>query len=203
MLAPHSHHKPHALVTPHACAVLHARAGNCIGDMASYDYFALGGPYSVRGYAPGELGAARRFAELAAEVLSALDEGDSDVERLVGSIRAVVRHAARRPELNRMMVKESSLVGDRLVWLVDTHVRLPFEAHRDRWERLRAEGLVIDVDALHAFYLVLGAATLVYTNAPEARLLTGLEPTEPELVEAHADALVRMIVRTEPTRSRP
>jgi outer membrane protein assembly factor BamA len=36
--------------------------------MAAYDYFALGGPYSVRGYAPGELGAARRFAELAAEV---------------------------------------------------------------------------------------------------------------------------------------
>lgn len=48
--------------------VLHARAGNCIGDMGSYDYYALGGPYSVRGYAPGELGACRRFAELAAEV---------------------------------------------------------------------------------------------------------------------------------------
>jgi hypothetical protein len=25
--------------------VLHAKAGNCIGDMASYDYFTLGGPY--------------------------------------------------------------------------------------------------------------------------------------------------------------
>ncbi|KAI8470930.1 MAG: 75 kDa chloroplast membrane translocon [Monoraphidium minutum] len=48
--------------------VLHARGGNCVGDMASYDYFALGGPYSVRGYSPGELGACRRFAELAAEV---------------------------------------------------------------------------------------------------------------------------------------
>lgn len=48
--------------------VLHARAGNCIGDMASYDYFTLGGPYSVRGYSPGELGACRRFVEAAAEV---------------------------------------------------------------------------------------------------------------------------------------
>lgn len=48
--------------------VLHARAGNCIGDMASYDYFTLGGPYSVRGYTYGELGAARRFVETAAEV---------------------------------------------------------------------------------------------------------------------------------------
>lgn len=48
--------------------VLHTRAGNCIGDMASYDYFTLGGPYSVRGYSPGELGACRRFVEAAAEV---------------------------------------------------------------------------------------------------------------------------------------
>jgi hypothetical protein len=27
--------------------VLHARAGNCVGDLASYDFFSLGGPYSV------------------------------------------------------------------------------------------------------------------------------------------------------------
>ncbi len=27
--------------------VLHARAGNAFGDMASYDYFTLGGPFSV------------------------------------------------------------------------------------------------------------------------------------------------------------
>jgi len=47
--------------------VLHARAGACVGDLAAYDAFALGGPYSVRGYAPGELGACRRFVELAAE----------------------------------------------------------------------------------------------------------------------------------------
>lgn len=39
--------------------VLHGRAGNCIGDMGAYDYFTLGGPYSVRGYSPGELGACR------------------------------------------------------------------------------------------------------------------------------------------------
>lgn len=25
--------------------VLHVKGGNCIGDMASYDYFTLGGPY--------------------------------------------------------------------------------------------------------------------------------------------------------------
>jgi hypothetical protein len=52
--------------------VLHGKVGNCVGDMAAYDYFALGGPYSVRGYSPGELGACRRFLELAAEVRAPL-----------------------------------------------------------------------------------------------------------------------------------
>ncbi|PNW85183.1 hypothetical protein CHLRE_03g175200v5 [Chlamydomonas reinhardtii] len=48
--------------------VLHAKAGNALGDVAAYDYFSLGGPYSVRGYSHGEIGAARRFLELATEV---------------------------------------------------------------------------------------------------------------------------------------
>jgi hypothetical protein len=39
--------------------VVHAKAGNAFGDLGSYDYFTLGGPHSVRGYAPGELGACR------------------------------------------------------------------------------------------------------------------------------------------------
>ena len=68
-----SHHAAHCLTAllpeqaPNTL-VLHTRAGNCFGDMAAYDYFSLGGPYSVRGYSPGELGACRRFLETAAEV---------------------------------------------------------------------------------------------------------------------------------------
>ena len=45
-----------------------ARYGNTIGDMASYDAFTLGGPYSVRGFNVGELATARRFVEAAAEL---------------------------------------------------------------------------------------------------------------------------------------
>lgn len=51
-----------------AVVVLHGKAGNAIGDLASYDYFTLGGPFSCRGYNIGELGAARRFVEAAVEV---------------------------------------------------------------------------------------------------------------------------------------
>ena len=34
---------------PPPVLVLHGRYGGSLGDMASYDYFILGGPYSVRG----------------------------------------------------------------------------------------------------------------------------------------------------------
>ncbi len=39
---------PVSSTSPPPILVLHARAGNAIGDMASYDYFTLGGPFSVR-----------------------------------------------------------------------------------------------------------------------------------------------------------
>lgn len=44
--------------------VLHSHYGGCIGDLPSYDAFVLGGPYSVRGYSMGELGAARNILEV-------------------------------------------------------------------------------------------------------------------------------------------
>jgi len=53
---------------PPVVAVLHGRLSNTIGDLAPYECFALGGPYSVRGYSVGELGAARRTGEFAAEL---------------------------------------------------------------------------------------------------------------------------------------
>jgi outer membrane protein assembly factor BamA len=54
--------------SPPMVAVAHARYGGCVGDMASYDYFTLGGPHSIRGYSIGEVAAARRFVEMSAEL---------------------------------------------------------------------------------------------------------------------------------------
>ncbi|KAK3003073.1 hypothetical protein RJ639_014168 [Escallonia herrerae] len=53
---------------PPPVLVLHGHYGGCVGDLPAYDAFTLGGPYSVRGYNMGEIGAARNILELAAEV---------------------------------------------------------------------------------------------------------------------------------------
>ena len=44
--------------------VLHGHYAGCVGDLPIYDAFALGGPYSVRGFSNGELGASRNILEV-------------------------------------------------------------------------------------------------------------------------------------------
>ncbi|KAF8395151.1 hypothetical protein HHK36_019092 [Tetracentron sinense] len=53
---------------PPPVLVFHGHYGGCVGDLPSYDAFTLGGPYSVRGYNMGELGACRNILELAGEL---------------------------------------------------------------------------------------------------------------------------------------
>lgn len=148
------------------------------------------------------------FAELHAETREASRGARTQRAVLEATIRAFVHHAARRPELNRIMVRESGVPSERLTWLVDTYVTSAFAQVSASWEALRRRGEVIDVDSLTAFYLMLGGGTLLYTNSPEARLISGVEPTEPARIAAHADALVRLLVpmraeRTRSSRSRP
>nr|XP_043638224.1 protein TOC75-3, chloroplastic-like [Erigeron canadensis] len=54
--------------SPPPVLVLHGNYGRYMGDLPSYDAFILGGPYSVRGYNPGEIGTSKKMLELAAEV---------------------------------------------------------------------------------------------------------------------------------------
>ncbi|KAM0877892.1 hypothetical protein ACQ4PT_035188 [Festuca glaucescens] len=49
---------------PPAFLVAHGRYAGSVGDLPSYDAFALGGPHSVRGYGMGELGASRNLLEV-------------------------------------------------------------------------------------------------------------------------------------------
>ena len=141
------------------------------------------------------------FAELAVETRAASLGASTQRATLEATIRAFVRHAARRPELNRIMVRESGAPSERLTWLADTYVRTAFADVSALWESLRRRGEVVDTDALTAFYLMIGGGTLLYTNSPEARLISGCEPTEPDRIEAHADTLVALLFRDVAPRS--
>jgi TetR/AcrR family transcriptional regulator len=122
----------------------------------------------------------------------------TDVDVLAGGfadmIRRFVRFAAAHPELNQIMVHEATAPSDRLTWLVERHVRPLYEAIRIAWGRLREVGVAAPIDPAMVHYVMVGAASLPFVNAPEARLLTGTEPTDPAWVETHADGLVATLL---------
>jgi len=125
-----------------------------------------------------------------------LDAAMAGVDGVEGTVRAFVTFAADHPELNRIMVQEATSEGGRLAWLVERHVRARFEGLAALAE---AQGVSVlgAEDPLVGYYTLVGAASLLYVNAPEGRLLTGRDPMAPDVRRAHADAVVRMVVGRE------
>lgn len=115
------------------------------------------------------------------------------------TVRGLVRAVSRLPELNRVMVHASTADSTRLSWLVDRHVRPRFEQLSPLWAQVRAEnGTHLDAEPLLIYYCLLGAASLIYVNAPEAALLAeggdAAGSTADALVDAHADTIVAMLL---------
>jgi AcrR family transcriptional regulator len=110
------------------------------------------------------------------------------------AIRRLVQFAAEHPELNQIMVHEGTAASDRLTWMTETHVRPVFDAIRPAWQILRDAGFAAPVDNEILYYVLLGAASLPYVNAPEVRLLTGRDPISPKWIRAHADGLVNILL---------
>ncbi len=118
-------------------------------------------------------------------------------------IRRFVRFAAARPELNQIMVHEATAQSERLRWMTERHVRPLYDAVRVLWRRLREAGIAAPIDDAVFHYVLVGAASLPFVNAPEARLLTGAEPTDPSWVEGHADGLVATFLPKRGRNSEP
>lgn len=114
-------------------------------------------------------------------------------EGFAANLRAFVHAAAGLPELNRIMVQEATIDSERLQWIVDHHTRPRFDLVTAQWRALRAEGQVADIDEVVLYYSLVGAASLAYVNAPEARLL-GHDTLRESFISAHADALVAMFL---------
>jgi len=109
-------------------------------------------------------------------------------------VRRFVRFAAAHPELNQIMVHAATEDSERLRWMVDRHVRPIYDAIQAVWQRLLDGGIAAPIDPTMVHYVIVGAASLPFVNAPEARLLTGTEPTNPAWVEAHANGLVATLL---------
>jgi len=121
-----------------------------------------------------------------------------DVSQLASAfadgIRRFVRFAAEHPELNQIMVHEGTAASERLAWMTETHVKPVFDGIRPAWQMLQKAGVAAPIDHEILYYVLVGAASLPYVNAPEVRLLTGRDPKDPRWIDAHAAALVAILL---------
>ena len=134
------------------------------------------------------------FAELQRELLAAAAAaaGGDERRQLEHLVRTFVRFVARRPEFMRLMNDEGKRDSPRMRWLVDRFVKPMREGLRELIERGQARGFLPAGDPVSLHYIVLGAAGLVFSQAPECRRLMGVDPTDEAFAEAHADALIRI-----------
>lgn len=125
------------------------------------------------------------FGDLAASLPDVFDDDLAGPERARESIRGYVRFSAERPQLFHFMVDAGRSDGDRMRWLVDTHLR--------SWH----EGIAALADpglASHLHYALLGASSLFFALAPENERLTGADPMRSDVVDRHADYVARLFV---------
>jgi AcrR family transcriptional regulator len=115
------------------------------------------------------------------------------VARLRYFVRAFVHFNARFPEVNQLMVREGMDNDWRLDWLVENTVRPWYERVRQLFEDARTQGLGPAMDYLHFYYILTGAAALIFSMAPEAQRLAGIDPRTEAVVSAHADALADLL----------
>jgi hypothetical protein len=79
-------------------------------------------------------------------------------------------------------------------WLADHHVKPMAELLRGLLARAQARGLAPAGSLVSLHYIALGAAGLLFSQAPECVYVTGVDPTDPAFADAHADALVHILL---------
>ncbi|HXY43429.1 MAG TPA: TetR/AcrR family transcriptional regulator, partial [Acidimicrobiales bacterium] len=108
-------------------------------------------------------------------------------------VREFIYFSASHPQLHRIITQECKADGPRMDWLVERHIRPLYETTAAMFERLASKGHVPAIPAAHLYYIVTGAGPTLFVLGPECRRLAGIDPTDPGVVEAHADAVCLLL----------
>ena len=126
-----------------------------------------------------------------------LGSSEADSRDLVAAAKLRVREfvifSARHPQLHRIISQESKADSDRMDFLVERHIRPLYEATVAMFEQLVVAERVPPIAPAHLYYILTGAGPTMFVLAPECRRLTGLDPEDDSVIEAHADAVCLLL----------
>jgi AcrR family transcriptional regulator len=128
------------------------------------------------------------FSDMSAGIEAALADPAiaDDRERARRMIRAHVHFVARRPEFVRLMYEEGKRRGPRMRWMVDRYVKPQYDAIVRLLQHGSASSIAHGVAPVHFFYALAGSTGLIFHQAEECRRISGVDPFDPDVIEAHA-----------------
>jgi AcrR family transcriptional regulator len=135
------------------------------------------------------------FGELAAAIVGRA-EGLRGVDDLTATrliVREFIFFSAHHPQLHRIIMQECKVDSPRMDWLVERHIRPLYDTTVARFEHLIERGDLPPIAATHLYYIVTGAGPTMFVLAPECRRLSGIDPNDPTVIEAHADAVCALL----------
>jgi len=101
--------------------------------------------------------------------------------------------APPHPEVNRLMIQEGMRDESRLAWLTQKHVTPWYQSVGRIFHEAHALGVAPVMAPINFYYILTGAATLIFSNALEAKQLTGTDTQSEKQVTRHADALANLL----------
>lgn len=137
------------------------------------------------------------FALLQKCVLDPVDaQTDLDPrERFRMLIRLYTRYSAQHPEHARITIAETIAGGERLEWMVEHFVKDNHAGSQGALGQLIADGVVPDLPLPSLLYAMVGMIQLPFALQKEAILAMGHDFMSDEAVEAHADAVLTLLMR--------
>lgn len=141
----------------------------------------------------------RAAVELAfARLTTVLQGAEDDMSRL--GPRAAIRTFARRfvyfnaryPEVSRLIIAESAVRGPRLEWMTEKHLRPMIQRLEFMFRTGAQDGIVKPLNIPSLIFAFLGAVPHFFDGAPLIDMLWGIDPLQPDQVEAHAATLVEV-----------
>ena len=135
------------------------------------------------------------FEELT-DALAARADGLRGVDERTATrliVREFIFFSAHHPQLHRIIMQECKVDGPRMDWLVERHIRPLYDSTVERFTHLIERGELPAIAAAHLYYIVTGAGPTMFVLAPECRRLSGIDPDDPTVIEAHADAVCTLL----------
>lgn len=123
-------------------------------------------------------------------------EGIEDtVERCKIMLAHYIRYCAEHPEHARIMIQESTGENPRLAWVVGNYFVPTRRIVEKDYEELMDRGVIPRMSFVSLRYIIFSACHSIFTQSIEVRELYGVDTSHEAQVEAHIEAVTRLLFR--------